>query len=259
VTAALAAPPSVAGISSILLGRSGDRPSRDAAGELLRLVPAAVTAAYQNRRFLQSAVQFTLISTGIRQFIDIGCGHSAPGAVHETVLSMAPAARVAYIDHDPLVTTGLNSSLATYPQVAVIHGDLRQPAAILDDPVLRAHIDLTEPVAVILSSVLHHLADGDDPNGAVAILTGAMAPGSQLVLSHAAAGHAAPSALDDARSIFEGAGAPYVPRDHAAVTRFFDGVHLMAPGVISGAVWRPGYRATDPRPATFYAGVGTRL
>jgi hypothetical protein len=258
VTAAPLAPLSVAGIHSVLIGHRGDRASRDAAGELLRLVPSTVTAAYQNRRFVQSAVQFAVVSAGIRQFIDIGCGLPAPGAVHEMAVSIAPAARVVYVDHDPVVVTRMNDALGGYPAVAAAPGDLRRPVGILGDPVLRGLINLAEPVAVILSAVLQHLADDDDPGGVAATLIRAMAPGSQLILSHACAGHAAAPILDDARRVFEGAAALYVPRDHATVVGFFDGLELIAPGVVSGAVWRPGYVATDPRPATFYAGVGTR-
>jgi hypothetical protein len=72
--------PSVAGIHNVLMGSRDREPADcDAAGELLRVAPSAVTAAYQNRRFLQSAVQFLTASAGVRQFIDVGCGLLAPG------------------------------------------------------------------------------------------------------------------------------------------------------------------------------------
>jgi hypothetical protein len=33
---------------------------------------------------------------------------------------------------------------------------------------------------------------------------------------------------------------PFVLRGHAQVTGFFDGLELVAPGMVSGAAWRPG-------------------
>jgi hypothetical protein len=124
--------------------------------------------------------------------------------------------------------------------------------------VFRSFIDPTRPVAVILSAVLHFLADEDEPQSAVAIITQAMAPGSQLVISHAAVDRCTPASAGNASRVYEAAGTPLVPRGHGEVVRFFDGLELMAPGVVSGAVWRPGYTATDPRGVTFYAGLGRK-
>jgi hypothetical protein len=249
--------PSVAGICNVLTGSRDSSPAdRDAAGELLRIVPGAVTTAYQNRRFLESAVQFMAACGGIRQFIDIGCG--LPGVVHETAVRIAPTARVAYVDHDPLVVAQLKSSLGGHPTVLAARGDLRQPSSVLGHPGLLSLIDMTQPVGVILTAVLHFVTDDDDPGGIVATFARAMAPGSQLVLSHAAGDHIVPAAVEDAGGIYQTAAASFVPRGHAEVTGFFDSLELMAPGVVSGATWRPGYLATDPRRTTFYAGLATK-
>ncbi|MCZ9337720.1 SAM-dependent methyltransferase, partial [Streptomyces sp. TRM76130] len=47
-------------------------------------------------------------------------------------------------------------------------------------------IDLNRPVALLLVAILHFVADEDDPYAAVAELSSALAPGSMLVLTHAA-------------------------------------------------------------------------
>ena len=156
---------------------SRDRGSadRDAAGELLRAVPGAVTAAYQNRRFVESAVQFLAACAGVRQFIDLGCGLLAPGAVHEVALRIAPAARVAYVDHDPAVLAELDASLADHPAVRTVLGDVRHPDRILSDPALMSLIDTAQPVAVMLTAVLHFVADDADPGGIVAAFMEVMA------------------------------------------------------------------------------------
>jgi SAM-dependent methyltransferase len=250
---------SVAGVHSVLAGsRDLGRADRGAAGELLRAVPSAVTAVYQNRRFADSAVQFLTACAGVRQFIDLGCGMPAPGAVHEVALGIAPGARVAYLDHDPDVITELEAALAGYPMVLAMLGDVRRPDSILRHPALVSLIDLAEPVAVILTAVLHFVADADDPVGIVAAFVRAMAPGSYLVLSHAAREHVASATVGNARAIYRTAAASFVPRGQAEVTRLFGGLEVMAPGVVSGATWRPGYLATDPRRATFYAGLGRK-
>jgi hypothetical protein len=147
--------PSVAGIHSVLLGGRDRGPAdRDAAGGLLRVLPGAVTAACQNRRFLESAVQFMIAASGIRQFIDVGCGLLAPGSVPETALGITPDARVACVDHDPAVVREMSAALAGSPGAAAIRGDLRQPDRVLSDRALLSLVDLAEPVGVIMTAVL---------------------------------------------------------------------------------------------------------
>jgi SAM-dependent methyltransferase len=250
--------PRVARIHNILLGGQGHHPAdRDAAGKLLRLAPCAVAAAYQNRQFLERAV-LSVARAGVRQFLDIGCGLLGPGAVHQTAIGVLPNAQVVYVDHDPSVIAQLKATLADDPTVLAIHGDVRRPGNILSHPALLSLIDISEPVAVILAAVLHYVADDDDPGGIVADFKQAVAPGSQLVLSHATGDYADAAVIEGARRIYETAGASFVPRRHADIIGFFDGLELMPPGVVSGAAWRPGYLATDPRRTTFYAGLATK-
>jgi hypothetical protein len=248
--------PSVAGIHSVLIGsRDRGTADRDAAGELLRATPTAVTAAYQNRRFLETAVQFLTACAGIRQFIDVGCGLPAAGAVHEVVLGIAPGARVAYVDHDPAVISELDASLAGHPSVRAMLGDVRRPGSILGHPALVSLIDMAQPVAIIMTAVLHFVADDADPGGTVATFTQAAAPGSYLVLSHAAGEHVT---VEDARRIYEMVATSFVPRGQAEIAAFFDGLEILPPGIVGGASWRPGYRAADSRGITFHAGLGRK-
>jgi SAM-dependent methyltransferase len=257
-TESAAGMPSVARIHNILLGGQGHDPAdRDAAGELLRLAPYAVAAAYQNRRFLESAV-LSVAGAGVRQFLDVGCGLLGPGAVHETAARTVRGPRVVYVDHDPSVIAQLNASLADYPTALAVYGDVRFPASLLRHPALRSLIDISEPVAIILTSVLHYVADDDDPGGIVTDFKQAMAPGSRLILSHVTGDYADAAFIEGVRRIFEAAGSSFVPRRHAEISGFFDGLEIVPPGVVSGANWRPGYLATDPRRTTFYAGLAIK-
>jgi hypothetical protein len=250
---------SVAAIHDVLLGsRDRGQADRDAAGGLLWVLPSAVADAYQNRRFVENAVQFMVAVSGIRQFIDVGCGFLAPGSVYETALGITPDARVTCVDHDPAVIEEMSAALAGSPGAAVIRCDLRQPDRILNDPELLSLVDMTEPVGVVMTAVLEYVADEDDPGGIVRAFTSAMARGSQLALSHAAGEHIAAATAEHARRIFETAESPFVPRGQAQVTGFFDGLELIAPGVVSGSSWRPGYQAADPRKTSFFAGLGQK-
>ena len=119
---------------------------------------------------------------GIGQFIDLGAGLPASPPVHQAARAVLPAARVAYVDIDPVVLSHAVALLATNDGVAAVDADLRDPAAVLGNQDLRAVINPDRPVCVILGAIVHFL----DPQAARAVTAGytsLLAPGSCLVLS----------------------------------------------------------------------------
>jgi len=80
---------------------------------------------------------------------------------------------------------GSRAILAGSQDTAITKGDLRDPDAILADPVVRRTIDFSQPAGLLLVAVLHFIPDSDDPRQHVAALRDALAPGSYLVISHA--------------------------------------------------------------------------
>ena len=61
--------------------------------------PTIVPGVRANRRFPGRAVRY-MAETGIRQFLDIGTGIPTANNTHEVAQSVAPAARVVYVDND---------------------------------------------------------------------------------------------------------------------------------------------------------------
>jgi SAM-dependent methyltransferase len=253
------ATPNAARIYDALLGgRNSSAADQDAAGELLRVLPDAASAARQNRNFLEHAVRFIATQTGIRQFLDIGIYLSAEPGAHQIAQQARHSARVVYVDHDPAVTSRAQSLLAGNPRVAVIKGDLRHPQGIFGDPAFQGLISLDEPVAVLLGAVLHFVAADAGPRQIVRSIVQAMAPGSYLVLSHFTHDDLSPGDTRRVRQLYQRTTVPVVPRSHREIIRFFDGLELIAPGLVNGSRWRPGHAAADPRRTLFYAGVGRK-
>ena len=96
---------------------------------------------------------------GIRQFLDIGTGLPSSPNLHEVAQERAPSARVVYVDNDPIVLAHARALLASSADgsCAYLEADLRAPGAIMADPLLRATLDLTKPVAVVLVGILHFI------------------------------------------------------------------------------------------------------
>src|ERR687895_1528317 len=89
-----------------------DRISGDAFEQAL---PTVRIAVQENRRFLRRAVTYLVKDAGVRQFLDIGTGIPSADNVHEVAQSIAPEARVGYVDNDPIVLAHARRLLATTP------------------------------------------------------------------------------------------------------------------------------------------------
>ncbi len=122
-----------------------------------------------------------------------------------------------------------------------------------------ALIDFSAPVGLLMVAVLHFVANEADPFGVVATLAAALAPGSYLVISHATH-ESAPEVVAKIVDLYSqnASTAAYAP-SHEEISRFFDGVDLIPPGLVYLPLWRPDGRApSNPDRAWFYAGVGRK-
>src|SRR5262249_56593552 len=100
-------------------------------------------------------------------------------------------------------------------------------------------LDCGRPVAVMLAGILQCIPDEDDPGKIVAALMDGVPPGSYLAISHPAADvHA--EARAGAALLREGLASPVTFRTRAAIARFFDGLELIEPGLVSTSQCRSG-------------------
>ncbi|GGK62909.1 hypothetical protein Sme01_04990 [Sphaerisporangium melleum] len=216
-------------------GKDNYASDREAAEKIIAIFPRTRELALANRRFLRRAVAYAAEVAGIDQFLDIGSGLPTQENVHEVAQRVAPRARVAYVDQEPIVLSHGQALLATDEQTIMVAGDLRDPGAILAGEEVRGHLDFDRPIAVLLVFVLHFLRDEEDPRGVVRTLMDSMAPGSCLVLSHAESDRR----LLPGTSVYDRASSPAVLRSEEEITAFFDGLDLVAPGVSRLGRWRP--------------------
>jgi hypothetical protein len=199
-----------------------------------------------NREFLVRVVRHLVLDHGILQFLDIGTGIPNEDNVHRVAQDADPAARIVYVDNDPVVLSHAHDLLRSTPEgaTAFIDGDLRRPGDILHRA--RDTLDYSQPVAVLLLGILHFLLDEDDPYGVVARLLDAVPPGSALVVSHLASDIQAEAMAELTERANSRVEETAVLRDRAQVTRFFDGLELLPPGVVPVDAWRPPEGSAPP-------------
>jgi O-methyltransferase involved in polyketide biosynthesis len=239
--------PSIARIYDYLLyGKDNFAVDRAAAEKLMesRLDPRRLSLA--NRAFLFRAVRF-LAQQGIAQYLDLGSGLPTAPSVHEVARDTIPAARVAYVDHDPIVVAHNDALLATRDGVVTIRGDIRDPDAVFAHEALAACLDFSQPVAVLVLSVLHFISHEEDAPGIIAKFRERLAPGSYLAVSVGTSDGADPEMLAEATQTYAGARMPFTLRSRAQILDLFDGFDLVEPGLVSLPEWRPAFN-TDRTP-----------
>ncbi|WP_329455708.1 SAM-dependent methyltransferase [Streptomyces sp. NBC_01497] len=243
--------PRTAGVYDYLLGGHEHYRADREIGD--RLPPLTREGARHNREFMHRASGW-LARQGVDQFLDIGTGFPAEPNLHQVVQGVNPAARVLYTDNNRIILRYAEALLVSHPDGATdyLQADLRDPAAILEHA--RATLDFTRPVALSVIGLLHFLPDDADPHALVAALVAGLPPGSFLTLTHAASD----LYMESARAVvaaYASGGVHLTPRDRASCARFFDGLRIVEPGLVTVSQW---YR-DEPGPAAadigLYAGV----
>jgi S-adenosyl methyltransferase len=210
-----------------------------------------------NRSFLVRAVR-RLAGEGIRQFLDVGTGVPNDTNTHAVAQEAAPESRIVCVDNDPIVLAHAHRLIKSTPEgaAAFIDADLRNPDHILAQAA--ATLDFSQPIALMLVSIVHALGDHDDRYGLVSALVDALPSGSYLAMSHLANDVTPAETKEAIRRLNEMAKETYVLCSADEFARFFDGLELIEPGVTRVDEW--GREETDPPEAVtpFHAAVARK-
>ncbi len=217
-------------------GKDNFRADREAGDVVLEAMPALPLVARMLRRFLITTVD-ELTAAGVRQFLDIGTGLPTADNTHDVAQRAAPESRIVYVDHDPVVISHAQALLtsSTAGKTDYIQADLRDWPAISAGA--QQTLDFSQPVAVLLIAVLHFILDAEDPHLMISRMMADLAPGSYLVIGHAASDIEAGTAAAMASSYNATSDLTITPRDRATVARFFDGLEMTGAGLRPLAQW----------------------
>ncbi|GHJ34463.1 SAM-dependent methyltransferase [Streptomyces sp. TS71-3] len=218
-----------------------------------KLPKIAHRSAQLNRAFMHRAVAWAA-RQGIDQFLDVGTGIPTEPNLHQVVQEIVPSARIAYADNDPIVLRHAEALLVGTPEGAThyIQADVREPGTILRDA--EEVLDFKRPVALSLLALLHFVGDDENPYGLVRALVDALTPGSLLIFSHGTY-DPYPELADRIGNAYDEGGITLRPRNRAEVERFFDGLDLVPPGVVTTCEWYQDTPAPDFEVNGIYVGV----
>jgi S-adenosyl methyltransferase len=229
-------------------GKDNFAVDREVGEQVRKVFPDIVEIARVSRAFLVRAVRHLAGEAGIRQFLDIGTGLPTADNTHQVAQGIAPESRIVYVDNDPMVLAHARALLTSTPEGTTdyIDADVRDPGKILE--AAARTLDFSQPVALMMLGILGNVPDYDEACSIVSRLLSAVPAGSYLVVNDGT-NVIQGEARDEATQISVDAGSPYVPRTPEQITRFFDGLELLEPGVVSTPRWRPDISAGAELPA----------
>ena len=219
-------------------GKDNFATDREVADMVMELVPEAPVVAQGNRVAIERAVTYLGRDVGIDQFLDIGSGLPTASNVHQFARAANPAAKVVYVDNDPIVLAHGRALLTEDGVATFIQGDLYEPEKIFSHPALTGMLDLSRPIGVVLAAIIHHVPDERDPAGVVRALVEHLAPGSHVILTHLHDSGNDPRVEEAKRILQSGLGGSYF-RHSSEIARFMDGLTILEPGVANVTEWRP--------------------
>jgi hypothetical protein len=223
------------------------------------MLPDIVRQAREDRLFLGRVVRYLAGEAGVRQFLDIGTGLPTADNTHQVAQGVAPESKIVYVDNDPLVLAHARALLTSTPEGATdyIHADMHDPGTIIADA--GRTLDFGQPIAITMLGVLWHVMDDDEANAIVGRLVQAMPSGSYLALNHPTLEVTGEKMATAIRYWNEYGTPPGTYRTPDQLIRFFDGMDLVEPGVVSITRWRPEDTSSgEPEEIDQFGGVGRK-
>jgi O-methyltransferase involved in polyketide biosynthesis len=226
--------------------------------QILGFVPGLPRSAVADRQFLTRAVELLVREAGIRQFLDIGTGLPTVDNTHEVAQRVDPTCRIVYVDNDPVVLTHAHALLTSTPEGSTdyIDADVHDPDAILERAART--LDFSRPVALTLLGVLNFVIDTGEARAVVERLLDAVPSGSYLVISHPTTDVDGAAMTEAVRYWNSQGSAPMTLRTRDELLRFFDGLDLLEPGVVSCSRWRPVAPEDEIVDVTQFGGVARK-
>ncbi len=240
-------------------GKDNYEVDRVVAAEHAAMFPGIVNVARQVRSFLVRAVEYLAGEAGVHQFLDIGTGLPTANNTHEIAQRLVPQARIVYVDNDPLVLVHARALLTSSAEGVTdyIDADVRDPGKILEEAAKT--LDFTKPIGLMMLGVLGQIPDSDNPHAIVRRLLDALPSGSYLVVEDGVDTDPVQNEAIGTYNENPDSTAFYRLRSPEQMTRYFDGLELLEPGVVACSLWRPQSNSLGkPAEIPDYGGVGRK-
>lgn len=235
---------------------------RELAARAMAVAPWLSWSALTAREYAQTAVARVLDDTGIRQFLDLGCGLPAADGrpLVELVRKIAqpgpgrsPQYRYVAVDHDPMVIAHVKCGAVETSGDAAVLLDITNANSLLDT----LQVFDGRPVAVLLHQVLEWIPEDKAVASLLAKIREWLPAGSALSIVHATA-DAQPEQTAQLVDILAAAGLGFRPRSREEIADLFDGFTHLAPGLSETHSWHSRLATLPKGYSSGYAGIAIK-
>ncbi|MFD3608253.1 SAM-dependent methyltransferase [Streptomyces atroolivaceus] len=236
-------------------GKDNYEVDREIGDQIKTFFPGLVDVAVAGRQFLRRSVRHLVEERGIRQFLDIGTGLPTADNTHQVAQSLAPDARIVYVDNDPLVLAHARALLTSTPEGVTdyVDADLYRPEAVLAQAAKT--LDFDRPVALMLLGILGHADDFDQARDVVGRLMAGLPSGSHLVVYDGT--RTSEGMIAAEKAYIESGAVPYYVREPEQIATLFDGLQWVEPGFVRLSEWHPDAESeTVPADVDAFGGAG---
>lgn len=216
---------------------------REAARQIIEVIPDARGAAIENRAFLRRAVRYLAEERGVRRFLDIGAGLPTSGNTHQIAQEIDPSCRVVYVDRDREVIEQAKLATEGNANVRCAEGDFLQLSALGEAGVFEGFFEPGEPVAVVCIAMLHELPDDEMVEIAMRRVRERFVGDSGfLVIAHGSDDGIDPAEAQRSKDRYEQiVRMPTKGRGPEAIRELLLGdLPIIEPGIVWAPEWRPG-------------------
>jgi len=213
---------------------------REWAAEAIKRMPWIRAAARSNRAFVHRAV-WMCVQEGIRQFLDLGSGIPTVQSVHEMARNVDPSCNVVYVDNEAVAAAHSLLTLKGVEGTGIIEADMCDVDTVLNHPTTRALLDLSRPVALLMTASLYYIPDPDLVERTVRRYIDAVPSRSYVVLSHTTLGKRQRDALELANvlEMTKSLTTSATARTPAWINNLLSGLDMIEPGLVYTSFWRP--------------------
>jgi len=227
---------------AFLGGKDNYEVDREVFRRVQQAAPEARLLAWDNRSFLIRVTRFIAGETGVTQFLDCGSGLPTAENTHQVAQRIQPDARVVYVDNDPIVLAHGRALLEENDQTHFSAADIFEPREVINDEIVRKHLDFSQPIALFQLGTLHHYDGERSPGDIMQEYIDGLPSGSYVALSHffdPESSEHSELAMRMEQIFLHSPMGSGVFRTHTEIESMFPGLELVEPGLTRCADWWP--------------------
>jgi hypothetical protein len=222
-------------------GKDNYESDRVAVRHLAAAWPDVMVNARAAEAFAHRASSWIADGHGLDQFLQLGTAIPIMNSMDGYVREQVPDATFVYVTDDPITAAHARAVLTARAPGHALHvmrGEFRDPAPVLSHPWLRAKIDFSRPLGVLLFGMLDYTRSDTRLRRALETIMDALVPGSLIAVMQYL-DFPDPEVAELVHALLGNNLAEFTTRSPERIERLLRGYEFVAPGLVRLTDWHP--------------------